>query len=168
LFSTGNTVLLLLLATSRLIYGMASEKTLPRILGQTHEHQPRNALLVALVATILLSFVGGISFLAHATDALLFSVFAVMNGVVIKLNWSEKKTHGKNSFFRVPLKWGKIPIPSVIGLVASIAMLWFVERDALQFGFALVLIGVVVHYAFSQKKKGWGKAMEKDNPITFP
>ncbi|MEK6821162.1 MAG: APC family permease, partial [archaeon] len=145
LFSTGNTVLLLLLASSRLVYGLSSEQTLPRVLGQTHENQPRNALVFSTLAVLGLALYKDISFVTHITDALLFLVFAAMNAAVILINWREVKPFRG---FNVPLKVGKIPIPAVLGMVFALGMLFFVDFDALLFGVGFVFVGMLAHAAW--------------------
>ncbi|MDP2666657.1 MAG: APC family permease [Candidatus Diapherotrites archaeon] len=154
LFATGNTVLLLLLAASRIMYGMAKEKTLPRLLGLTQGHQPRNALIVAAVLAVLLASYKDITFVAHVTDGLLFIVFALMNLALILIRMKPRDTY---TGFRVPLSIGKIPIPSVIGFITSGFMLIYVDQDALIFGIAVLVAGAAAYYIFhrpSSMKRG--------------
>ncbi|MFH0970444.1 MAG: APC family permease [Candidatus Diapherotrites archaeon] len=149
LFSTGNTVLLLLLATSRLVYGLSSEKTLPRILGETHHSQPRNALIISTIGVGLLVLYQDIMFVAHVTDGLLFAVFAIMNAAIIKISLDDKKTF---TGFKIPLRWGKIPIPAVVGSILNAGMLFFVEVNALLFGIAFVFVGMLGYYVWKQNE----------------
>ncbi len=80
LFATANTVLLMLLAASRIAYGMAESASLPTVLGRVHPG--RRTPMVAIVAVMLLSiaflFSGDIAFVASANDFILFATFVVL------------------------------------------------------------------------------------------
>jgi APA family basic amino acid/polyamine antiporter len=137
LLSTFNTVLLIILASSRLLYGMGKEKSVPERFARTQNGQPLQAMAAAVIISGALLLLKDISLIAQMTDALLFVVFAVMNAVIIKLHHQKSKTSG----FRVPWDIGNIPLPAVVGLLASVGMLIFVDRQALlySFGFFVVL-----------------------------
>ncbi len=82
------------------------------------------------------------------TDALLFAVFAVMNGIVIILHRKKRAFDG----FYVPVNVSNVPIPAVIGLVSSVGMLAFVESKALLYSIGFfVLLSVVLHWLRPKK-----------------
>ncbi len=150
LLSTFNTVLLIILAASRLLYGMAIEKTVPLLFSKTKNHQPFFALAATLVLSAGLLLIQDITTIAQMTDSLLFAVFAVMNGIVIVLHRKNRPFDG----FKVPLVVNKIPIPAVLGLVSSVGMLFFVEQKALLYsvGFFAVL-SIVLHVLRPKEKE---------------
>jgi APA family basic amino acid/polyamine antiporter len=144
LLSTFNTVLLIVLASSRLLYGMSIEKSAPAIFSQTKNNQPLYALFAAVIISACLLWIQNITTLAQMTDALLFAVFAIMNVVIIKIHWDSKK---KFTGFTVPFSVKKIPIPAVIGFVASAGMLAFVETHVLVYSFGFfALMTVILHF----------------------
>lgn len=151
LLSTFNTVLLIVLASSRLLYGMSTEKTVPTIFSQTRNNQPIYALGVAVAASLALLVFQDITTIAQMTDALLFAVFAIMNIVIIKLHWDN---HKKFTGFNVPFNLGKIPIPAVLGFVSSAGMLLFVEWHALAYSFGFfAVLSVILHFLRPRGKK---------------
>ncbi len=153
LFSTFNTVLLIILAGSRLLYGMGKAKTVPSFFGETRNSQPMYALLATVLFSCSLLMIPDITILAQMTDALLFSVFAVMNLVVLKLHWKKSPSTG----FRVPLDVGIVSLPALLGLVSSLGMLFFIHEEVLLYSAAFFTIIAVVLHWFRGKKSKKGK-----------
>ena len=149
LLSTFNTVLLIVLASSRLLYGMGKEKSVPELFARTTKGQPVQAMIAAVVISGALLLLNDITLIAQMTDALLFVVFAIMNLVIIKLHHRKSKTSG----FRVPWDVGGIPLPAVLGLLASVGMLIFVERNALIYSFGFFIVLAVVLSALNPAAK---------------
>ena len=80
LAATANTVLLLLLAAARSIYGMAAAGVLPpRLAGLTRTDVPREAMIVVLLLATGLIVVGDLSSVAHLTDAMVLISFTCVN-----------------------------------------------------------------------------------------
>lgn len=148
LFSTFNTVLLIILAGSRLLYGMGTAKIVPSFLGKTSDNQPLYALGVTVLFSCALLMIPDISILAQMTDALLFSVFAVMNLVVLILHWKKTSFTG----FRVPLDVRKLSVPALLGLVSSIGMLFFIHEEVLLYSAAFfTTIAIILHWFRGEK-----------------
>ncbi|HEV8616813.1 MAG TPA: amino acid permease [Methylomirabilota bacterium] len=85
LAATANTVLLLLLAAARSVYGMAEAGVLPRRLARlTRTEVPRESMIVILVLTIALVAAGNLARVARLTDAMVLLSFA---GVNTALTW---------------------------------------------------------------------------------
>lgn len=147
LLSTGNTVLFILLATSRLIYGMAEAGSLPPWFGNTQSNQPHHALLVSVGIGIVLLLPRDITFVAHMTDGLLFVVFAMINVALIITRQREKTTF---KGFRSPLNLGKWPLLAVLGAVTSAAMLLFVDPIPLLLGLAGVIIVTLIWQRYAR------------------
>jgi APA family basic amino acid/polyamine antiporter len=80
LAATANTVLLLLLAAARSVYGMAAAGVLPRRLTVlTRTDVPREAMVVVLLLALGLIAAGDLSSAAHLTDAMVLISFACVN-----------------------------------------------------------------------------------------
>lgn len=151
LLSTFNTVLLIVLASSRLLYGMSTEKSVPQIFSQTKNNQPIYALAAAIVISTALLMIQDITTIAQMTDALLFAVFAVMNVVIIKLHWDN---HKKFTGFNVPFRVGHVSVPAVLGFVSAAGMLLFVEVHALLYSFGFfAALAIVLHFLSPRGKK---------------
>jgi APA family basic amino acid/polyamine antiporter len=86
LAATANTVLLLLLAAARSIYGMAGEGVLPtRLARLTRTDVPREAMIVVLLLAMGLIVAGDLSSAAHLTDAMVLISFTCVNLALITL-----------------------------------------------------------------------------------
>ncbi len=92
LFAVANTTLLNCVMGSRLLYGMAHQGLMPKVLGKVHPS--RKTPYVAVGAVWCLFFIlilsGDISSLAKSTSVLLLSCFIVVNTALIVLKRKEK------------------------------------------------------------------------------
>jgi APA family basic amino acid/polyamine antiporter len=148
LFSTANTILLLLVAASRLIYGMASTAALPRFLAWVHPgaRTPARAIALSLVVSAGFALSGDISLVAGATNFAVFIGFAAVNVSLIVLRYTRPDVPRP---FRVPLNVGRLPLLPVVAL-ASVAFLTVnLEPNALLIGAGLFVSGVVAMEVFS-------------------
>ena len=148
LFSTANTVLLLLVAASRLIYGMAATGTLPCFLAWVHPgaQTPARAIVLSLIVSIGFALSGDIALVAGATNFAVFIGFAAVNVSLIVLRFTQPETPRP---FRLRLNIGRLPVLPVVGLAAVAFMMANLERDALLIGGGLFLSGVVAMEVFS-------------------
>ncbi len=120
LFSTANTVLITLVTTSRMIYGMAKEGTFPKIFARVHRRTrtPWVAILVLALITILFTMIGDIEFVANLTNLFLFATFGLANVSMIILRYTLKRKRG----FYCPVNIGKFPVIALLGVLSSIGM----------------------------------------------
>ena len=125
LFSTSNTILITMVATSRMMYGMAKEKSLPKVLSLIHKRTrtPWVAVLFIMGLTIIFTLIGDIEFVANLTNLFLFITFAAVNLSLIVLRYKCKE---QKRIFKCPVNVGKFPIISFLGLVSSLFMLGYV------------------------------------------
>lgn len=123
LFSTSNTILLTMLTTSRMVYGMAERKSLPKIFGRVHDSRrtPYIAVFAVGLITLALTFFEDIGFVADLTTVLLFATFALINLSVIVLRY---KKDGKRKF-RMPVNIGEFPVLALLGVITSLVMFVF-------------------------------------------
>ncbi len=153
LFSTGNTMLLLLVAASRLTYGMATARALPRFLAWIHpaRRTPARAIVLSLVVALGFTASGDISFIAGATNFAVFVGFAAVNVSLIVLRYTMPDAPRA---FKVPLSIGRLPLIPVASLVGVAFLMANLERDVLLFGGLLFLSGVVAMQVLSLWKPG--------------
>jgi basic amino acid/polyamine antiporter, APA family len=138
-FAVINSALINMLMASRLLYGMANERILPRIFGTVHPFRrtPWVSILVTSgIAAVLVATAGtdGVSKLGGTTALLLLCVFAVVNTAVLVLR-REKVSH---RHFHAPT-WAPI--------AAGILCLWLAfpvlsGRPASDYVIALILVGI--------------------------
>jgi basic amino acid/polyamine antiporter, APA family len=150
LFSTANTVLLMLLGSSRIIYGMADSSTLPGILARVHPSRrtPWVAIFVAMVLSVLFIFAGDIAFVANIANFTLFVTFFVINAAVILLRYQEPQMKRP---FRVPVSIGKFTVLPLFGILFCIFMLFQLEWMVLLIGAALVILGWLLSFVDMKK-----------------
>jgi basic amino acid/polyamine antiporter, APA family len=152
LFSTGNTVLILLVTTSRMIYGIS--KNIPKLhmfrFVNNKTNTPSTAIIITTLLTLLFTLLKDIKIVASTSNFTIFITFLIVNLSLIKLRYSKPKFKRP---FKVPLSIGKLPILPVLGALSSLFMLAFIEPIAFVGGVGLLLIGSVLYWAICYKKK---------------
>jgi len=151
LFAITNTVLITLVAGSRIFYGMAKEKVFPAVLEKVHfkTKTPWIAILVIMVTAIAFTFIGDIVVVANITVFAIVITFAAVNLAVIVLRYTEPDLERK---FRVPINVGKFPVLPLIGLGISCYMAFQFEVEVVLVGLGIIVAGIVF-YLVSKKKK---------------
>ncbi|MDP3917097.1 MAG: amino acid permease [Nanoarchaeota archaeon] len=124
LFSTANTVLITLVTNSRMIYGMAREKSLPEVLAKVHKKTRTPWVAIFLIAFVacLFVFAGDIELVANLTNLFLFAVFGMINLSMMVLRY-KIKTKRK---FLCPLNIGRFSVVGLLGIISSLVMFVFV------------------------------------------
>jgi len=145
LFATANTVLMMMLGSSRIIYGMADSGTLPAILSRVHRSRrtPWTAILVTMAVSILFIFSGDIAFVANVDNFTLFVTFFIINAALILLRYKEP---GMNRPFRVPLNAGRFPVLPFLGILSCVFMLAQLEGKVILIGIMLVVLGWIMSF----------------------
>lgn len=149
LFATSNTVLLLLLAGSRIIYGMAEFKSIPSILGKVHQKTgtPWVSIVVVSLAAIIFLFLGNLEFLASTNNYTLFLSFIFINASVIILRYTSPNIKRP---FRIPLNIKHLPLSSFLGLITCLILLSQLNLDAVALGIVITVIGVILAFLSRQ------------------
>ncbi len=119
LFATSNTVLVLLVASSRILYGMAEQGSIPKALGRIHPrtHTPAIAVVTVMAIAIVFALVGDITVVANLSIFAIVFTFAVVNLAVIWLRYRQPDSPRP---FRVPLHVGRFPVVAGLGLLTSV------------------------------------------------
>lgn len=145
LFSTANTVLLMMLGSSRIIYGMADSSHLPNILSRVHflRRTPWIAIINIALLSLLFIFAGDIAFVANIANFTLFVTFFVINASMIILRYKEPDVKRP---FRVPFTIGRFPLLALLGMLFSVFMLFQLEAKVILVGMALVVAGGLLSF----------------------
>ncbi|MBU0528090.1 amino acid permease [Candidatus Micrarchaeota archaeon] len=138
LFATGNTVLIFLIAASRILYGMSKGKSLPAFLSKTDSHgTPMYAILAAAIAASVIAFSGDIKTIAQLTDLGVFIAYAAVNAALIALAGRKLKRP-----FTSPRLFG-IPVLAWFGIASSLFMLITFELNLWLLEIAIILVGFI-------------------------
>ncbi|QYZ79439.1 amino acid permease [Methanofollis formosanus] len=145
LFATANTTLLLIVAASRLAYGMAAAGSFPAVLATIHQRFGTPWIAVAGVGAVAAAFTlaGEIAFVANLTNFALFLTFVLINATVIVLRVRRPDAPRP---FRVPLAVGPVPVVPVLGILFSLFLLAQLETRVYLLGLLLAGAGVVLSY----------------------
>jgi amino acid transporter len=105
LFATTNTVLLMLLAASRIIYGMADSSSLPEVLGRVHPvtRTPWIAVLASMILCMGFVLLGDIALVANVNNFTVFVTFITINAALMLLRYRKPEISRP---FKVPLAIG--------------------------------------------------------------
>lgn len=150
LFATANTVLLMILAASRIIYGMAESASLPGALARIHRltGTPWTAILVTAVLAMAFVFLGDIVFVASVNNFTLFLTFIAVNAGVIVLRY---KRPGMNRPFRVPFSLGRLPLLPVLGIAFNSFLLLQLPWEVMAIGAGLVILGGLAAFSLGRR-----------------
>lgn len=148
LFATTNTVLLMLLASSRIIYGMAKSSSLPRMLAQVHPKTgtPWAAIILSMVLSMAFVLLEDIAFVANVNNFTVFLTFIVINAALIVLRY---KNPEKTRPFQVPISLSRMPLLPVLGIAINAFMLLQLSWQVLAMGIGLTVLGVAASFLLS-------------------
>lgn len=137
LFATSNTVLMMLVSGSRILFGMANDNALPSSLAAVHPRTrtPLGAIIVimALVIGVVVASSGRLDVIAKVAVFGIFMVYVLVNFALIWLRYKRPKIERP---FRSPWSIERFPILAGLGLLTSVAMLT-------QFDIVTVVAGTV-------------------------
>lgn len=150
LFATASTVLITLVAGSRILYGMANNKSLPLSLGKIHSKTktPWIAVIGILITSVAFAFIGDIVIVANITVFAVVITFAMINLSVIVLRYTEPDLERT---FKVPLNIGRFPILPLFGFGVTIYMAIQFEFEVMLVGLAIISVGALFYVVFNKK-----------------
>jgi APA family basic amino acid/polyamine antiporter len=145
LFAVVNSALINMLMASRLLYGMANERIIPRPFGRVHETRrtPWVAIVFTSIVAIVLVMTADISLLGGTTALLLLAVFTIVNVAVLVLRRKDPVDHphfrapswtpylgiALCGFLATPLSGRPLKQFAVAGILLAVgAVLWVVNR----------------------------------------
>ena len=138
MFAVANTALLNFIMGSRLIYGMANQGLMPKVLAKvSRTRTPYIASLAVLGFMLVLALTGNIASLARATSVLLLICFMTVNAalLVLKHRTGEPK--------------GRFEIPSIVPLLGALVcavMLSYAKLEELRVAGAILVVIVVLYF----------------------
>lgn len=150
LFATANTVLVLLIVESRMAWGMAHAKALPKPLALIHPRRctPWTAIIATSLLTVAFVFFGNIRTVAEITD---FGAFLIFLSVNVSLIWLRFTRPNIRRPFKVPLNIGRFPVLPALGAAFCVGMLFFFSWQVVSIGIAILVIGVLFHKAMQSR-----------------
>lgn len=127
IISTANTVLIVLMATSRIAYGMSRRSALPSFLSRVHPQRgtPHLAVIFSMVAASVFCFMGDITFTANMANYTIFIVFLAVDAALL-IFWRKKV-----------IKGSAIAVVAALGVLSSLVMLT-------QFDFMVSLLSLIL------------------------
>jgi APA family basic amino acid/polyamine antiporter len=139
LFATANTVLLMLIASSRITYGMAKSGSLPLHLSHVHRTRRTPIAAIIVITAISLAFLllGDIHVVAQITNFTLYITFLVINAAVIGLRFRSPDLVRP---FRVPLAIRGVPLFPVLGAGVCVFFLFQLDLFTLAVGTVLLFV----------------------------
>jgi basic amino acid/polyamine antiporter, APA family len=148
LFATANTVLITLIAMSRLAFSMARDREIAGVFAKLlHVRQtPWAAALLMFALTALLLPIGSVKMLAEMSSFAALVGFFAVNAALIALRY-RMPAHRRP--FRVPFSLGKLPLLPVLA-IASIALLLMHFEWQIYVAGAAALAASALAYALRQ------------------
>lgn len=162
LFATTNTVLMMLISGSRIIFGIAKhDDAIPTILAEVHSSRrtPWLATIFTMAFTLatIIMYTGKISDVASISVFGILIVFALVNLSMIRLRFRQPNLHRP---FRLPLSIRKVPLLPTLGLVMTIIIMFQFNPNVI--ASALVpLISIIILCLILTKRKIDQKLNEK-------
>jgi amino acid transporter len=151
LFSTMNTVLVVMLGGSRIVYGMAYSGSLPKSLSRVHPsyHTPWVAIFGLTCLSVLFVLLRDISIVANIANFMIFVVFFMVNLSLMKLRYTDP---GRNRPFKVPLNIGRFPLLPLLGALSTVFLFSQLSLEVITYGLVLIGIGILIVLLRTRKK----------------
>lgn len=143
LVAVANGALLTMIMASRLTFGMAEHRLLPRALGAVlpNRRTPWAAIVATTVAAMALTSIGELSTLAETVVLLLLFVFISTNVAVLVL----RRDTVNHSHFQV---WTPVP---VLGVASCLLLLTQQSAKVWLFGAILLAVGLLLHLVAARR-----------------
>jgi basic amino acid/polyamine antiporter, APA family len=155
LFSTANTALIALVTTSRILYGLGKDNSLPQIFSRTLPK--RKTPLVGALAVLAISGsllpLGKVDIVASVSSFATMIAFIGVNMALIGLRLSSPK---KERPFKVPLAIGWVPILPVFGIATSILFLFQFSLQIYFIGIIAILCAISLYFLHMRAGRGLG------------
>ena len=149
LFATTNTILIMLVSGSRILYGIAQDRALPAVFSIIHKKRktPWAAVIIIGVLSACFVFAGDIGTVANISVFAIIMVFVLVN---LSLIWLRYKSPDTERQFRSPINIRKFPILAGLGIVTPILGLVQLDAFVIAMGFAVLGSGAVFYYIYNK------------------
>lgn len=156
LFATTNTVLMMLISGSRIIYGIAKyDKAIPSILAQVHTSRktPWLATIFTMAFTVstIILYSGRLADVAAVSVFSISIVFALVNLSVIYLRLRQPNLKRP---FMSPLKVKKLPILAVLGFVMTMVIMFQFNIHVLSSALVALICIIILCLILTKRKTG--------------
>lgn len=126
LFSTTNTVLILQISTSRLLYGVSKAEyhVFPTTLSRVHPSRrtPHYAVAVVGLGTVPFVLLGDVGRVVGLANLTLLVVFMLVNAALLELRYARPEAERG---FRAPLNVGRLSLTALGGILSSLGLIGF-------------------------------------------
>ncbi|MDE1761856.1 MAG: amino acid permease [Candidatus Micrarchaeota archaeon] len=149
LLTTMNTVLVLLLVGSRIIYGMSREGVLPPVLGAVNRRTrtPIFASILTFFVALLFLPIGSVGEIAKVTSFGSLLTFVLVNIALLHLR--RTAPHLKRPF-KAPVSIGWVSVTALLGVVSCIALLTQFDSTSVMLGLILPMSGIIIYLALNR------------------
>jgi APA family basic amino acid/polyamine antiporter len=138
MFAVANTALLNFIMGSRLIYGMANQGLMPKMLATLNRRRtPYISSLAVLGFMLVLALTGNIASLARATSVLLLICFMVVNVSLVVLKHRKGEPKGR---FEIPY------VIPVLGALVCALMLSYAKIEEFKVAGAILVVIVILYF----------------------
>lgn len=150
LLTTLNTVLVLLIVSSRIIYGMGREGALPKVLGRLDKRTstPIAASIIALLVALSFLPLGKIDIVAKITSFGSLLTFILVNLSLLHLR---RVAPNVSRPFRAPLSIRWVSITALLGMISCVLLLTQFDALSVALGLLLPLSGVIIYSSMGGK-----------------
>lgn len=152
LLTTLNTVLVLLLVSSRIIYGLGREGALPSPLGWVSKktHAPIVASLLTLMIALVVLPLGQIGTIAKVTSFGSLLTFVLVNLALLHLR---RVAPHLSRPFKAPISFRWVSVSGLLGLVSCLALLTQFDWLSAGVGICLPLSGMIIDVLMRGKRE---------------
>lgn len=151
LFATSNTVLVIMLVASRMLYGLAQSHSLPAAIGWLDARgTPYVAICLVMLAALASISIGGIKTVALLTDLGIFIVYVFINASLIILRYKKPTATGA---FKSPINIGRFPVLALLGILSSAFMLSHFPQDLFMAEATIIFAGLLVYLLFKKSTR---------------
>ena len=150
LFATSNTVLILLIVNSRMIYGMARDGRLPSPLASiSSKGTPWLSIFVVMILSSASVLIGNLELVAEVTNFGTFITFASVN---LSALWLRYKKPDLIRPFKIPLEIARVPIIPLLGLLSCGLLVTQLKNEVLALGVGIILFGIITQKCCERNK----------------
>ena len=150
LFATSNTVLILLIVNSRMIYGMARDAKLPPALSKiSRRGTPWLAILTVLILSSVFVLLGNLELVAEITN---FGIFVTFASVNLSAIWLRYRQPDLERPFKTPIALANIPIIPLIGLLSCGLLITQLRVEVVVLGAVILLLGTLFQKVWRDRR----------------
>jgi APA family basic amino acid/polyamine antiporter len=152
LFATTNTILIMLVSGSRILYGISKESALPAVFGIVHRQRktPWLAVIVIGFLSIVFMFTGDITTIANISVFTIIMVFILVN---LSLIWLRYKESDSERPFKSPLNVKKFPVLAALGIITPILGIIQLNPYVISMGIGVVASGALFYFLYNRLSK---------------